>query len=396
MKFECFEEINTEKINSLVENKVPEDIHLDYKQELKFSRDEDKKELLADVCAFANSGGGVILFGISEERNGNIHTGIPSAIVPINIENRDETIIRIDQSIKDSIEPVIYGIRIGFTGDTGVLTLFIPYSLNTPHMVKYAGLSKFYARGNASKYQMNVYQIRDMALNSHDLRKKALNFRSERIASIMTERTLVPIVDGPKIVVHIVPLESFYNNFRLEIKSINYNTRLKFPLISESGNSTEINYDGFCTIAGNNNPNGFWAYTQVYRSGIVESVDTTVLLPYEGQKILHQDYENQMLRFIAKLQLSLRATDIVGPAFIFLTLIDVKDYYLKPSVNRMLGIRKFTDNNLVLPEIYVDEVTTFIPDKAFKRAFDVVWNAAGQEHSLNYNFEGNWIAGNYH
>ncbi|MFH1222975.1 MAG: ATP-binding protein [Pseudomonadota bacterium] len=395
MKFERFGEINAERINSLIENRVPEDLHLDYKQELKFARDEDKKELLADVCAFANSGGGIILFGISEERIGNSHTGIPATVAPINIENQDEIIRKIDQSVKDSIEPVIYGIRIGFIENTGVLAIFIPYSLNTPHMVKYAGTSKFYARGNACKYQMNVYQIRDMALNSHDLKKKALNFRSERIASIVAGQTPVPVIDSPKIVIHTIPFESFYNDLKLEVKNINHSTMLNFPLISESGNGTEINYDGFCNSTGSNNPGGFWAYTQVYRSGIVESVDTTMLSPHEGQKFLHQDYENQVLKFIAKLQSSLQGIGVNGPAFLFVTLLGVKDYWLKPPSNRMLGTKKFINNVIALPEIYVDEVTTFIPDQVFKRAFDIVWNVAGQGSSLNYNSNGNWTGGNY-
>jgi len=393
MKFERFEEINAVKINALIENKVPEDLHLDYKQELKFSRDEDKKDLLSDVCAFANSGGGVLLFGISEERNGNDHTGTPSAITPINTENRDEVIRKIDQSIKDSIEPIIHGIRIDFIESTGVLAIFVPYSLNTPHMVKYAGISKFYARGNATKHQMNVYQIKDMVLNSHNLKNKALNFKSERVTSIMAGQTPIPVVNSAKIIMHIIPLSSFYNDFKLEIKNISHNTRLNFPLITENGNGTQINYDGFFNSTGSNNPDGSFAYTQVYRSGIVESVDTLILSSLDGSLKLYYGYEKNILNFIARLQTSMQSLGINGPAFIFVTLVGVKDYFL--IFSQRLIAKKIIKNIIELPEMYVDEVTTFKPDQVFKRGFDIVWNAAGQEGSINYDANGNWTGENY-
>lgn len=61
--------INRADLESLIENAVRENTTLDYKQELPGYNDEEKKEFLRDVLAFANTAGGDIIFGISERRD---------------------------------------------------------------------------------------------------------------------------------------------------------------------------------------------------------------------------------------------------------------------------------------------------------------------------------------
>jgi Putative DNA-binding domain len=56
-------------LRALINNQVPEDLHLDYKRSAALEkRPEDvKTDLAKDVFAFANSDGGVIVYGIVEE-----------------------------------------------------------------------------------------------------------------------------------------------------------------------------------------------------------------------------------------------------------------------------------------------------------------------------------------
>ena len=67
MKYNNINQITENEIKKLIEEKVQEGTHLEYKREIKFSNDGDKKELLADVCSFSNFGGGTIIYGIEEE-----------------------------------------------------------------------------------------------------------------------------------------------------------------------------------------------------------------------------------------------------------------------------------------------------------------------------------------
>ena len=55
-------------IQSLIDNNVEESIHLDFKAAAALDKSEKKKDEIAkDVSSFANSDGGVIVYGISEK-----------------------------------------------------------------------------------------------------------------------------------------------------------------------------------------------------------------------------------------------------------------------------------------------------------------------------------------
>ena len=86
MKYVSIDQITESEIKTLVKEQVQESTHLEYKREITFSSDADKKELLADVCSFANSGGGTILYGIEEEKSDNgRNSGIPKQITGLKL-----------------------------------------------------------------------------------------------------------------------------------------------------------------------------------------------------------------------------------------------------------------------------------------------------------------------
>ena len=71
-------------INGLIANEVEENIHLAYKASGALGKKDDKKsEIVKDVSAFANSDGGIIIYGLTEQNhkpkefdfvNGNVFT----------------------------------------------------------------------------------------------------------------------------------------------------------------------------------------------------------------------------------------------------------------------------------------------------------------------------------
>src|SRR5690242_9337971 len=76
-------------LQRLIENGVPEDDHLDYKRQGNFDTTEGKKEFVKDVVSFANSGGGVIVYGVDEERVDGQPSGVPAALVGMDVPNED-------------------------------------------------------------------------------------------------------------------------------------------------------------------------------------------------------------------------------------------------------------------------------------------------------------------
>jgi hypothetical protein len=64
-------------IDRLVEGAVEESNQLDFKEAPVGPTRDDKKEFVADVCAFANTSGGDLVFGIREDGAGAAHEVVP-------------------------------------------------------------------------------------------------------------------------------------------------------------------------------------------------------------------------------------------------------------------------------------------------------------------------------
>jgi predicted HTH transcriptional regulator len=149
-------------IAELLTSRPREDRMIEYKRELSIDRGDDVKEFLADVSAFANTGGGTILFGI-DEKNGE-----PIGSPGIPIEDADKLVRRVESLIGDNLDPVLRGIHLDvITMEDGkqLLALRVPQSPAAPHMIK-KGSPKFYSRGAAGKMPMDTYDLRSAFLAS--------------------------------------------------------------------------------------------------------------------------------------------------------------------------------------------------------------------------------------
>lgn len=104
-------EITEEDLESLVNNEVQEDRRLEYKGELDLSNNEHKRKLLKTVCAFSNTSGGLLIYGIKE------NNGFPEELVGLDF-NPDKEIPQVIDIIKARFEPPI--------------SLFEPHSVDLP------------------------------------------------------------------------------------------------------------------------------------------------------------------------------------------------------------------------------------------------------------------------
>lgn len=163
------ENITKADIDFLIESEEPEGRDLDYKESINLGPDHDKSEFLADVCSFANAGGGYIVFGVAERRDKDRVTGIPDTAMGLE-GNIDGLIVAMQESIRNGISPrvPVSLARIpGFPRGDAVV-LHIARSAAAPHMVTFKGASRFYSRGFAQKFQMDVGQIRSAFLAQID------------------------------------------------------------------------------------------------------------------------------------------------------------------------------------------------------------------------------------
>lgn len=144
-------------LNQLIANGVEEDSELEYKAAAALQRDDKKiTEATKDVSAFANSNGGVLIYGISEDRT-NRH-------LPGNIDPVDRKVITkewLEQILNARIRPRIHGIKIHVVtieDDKVVYILEIPKG-ETAHQ---ANDKLYYRRHNFSVESMFDSEIRDV------------------------------------------------------------------------------------------------------------------------------------------------------------------------------------------------------------------------------------------
>lgn len=144
----------------LIEDKVPESLHLDYKRSESLSKSSDKRrELAKDVAAFATAEGGVLIYAIAEDEESHVASTIDRGLDPNDISKE-----WIEQVIDSNVSPRIEGIRINsielVTTSPGRFSyvINIPPSPRAPHMV----FNRYYMRQNFQSVPMEDYQVRDV------------------------------------------------------------------------------------------------------------------------------------------------------------------------------------------------------------------------------------------
>jgi hypothetical protein len=151
------------KVQRMIKNKIKEDSYLDYKaSEALLAQDGGKllKEFSKDVSAFANSGGGVIIYGVVEE--GHLPIKIDNGFDPAQMTRES-----LDQMISSTIHPNIEDVRVHQIetdkGNRVFYVIEIPQSDRAPHQ---AHDKRFYARRNFISEPMEEYEIRDVLMRN--------------------------------------------------------------------------------------------------------------------------------------------------------------------------------------------------------------------------------------
>lgn len=151
------EEYTEKDIYSLIENKAEESLNLEFKSSGSLGfEDNKKKELSKDVSSFANSDGGIIIYGI-EEKN---QVANSLSFVDGNTITKEW----IEQVIHSNIHRKIDGISIipiRFDNDVNktVYLIKIPESSQAPHM---ASDNRYYKRYNFESVPMEEYEVRNL------------------------------------------------------------------------------------------------------------------------------------------------------------------------------------------------------------------------------------------
>ena len=383
------EQLELKDLESLIQNSVSEGKSIEYKLSLPGNSDKDKKEFLADVSSFANTLGGDLIFGIKEEK------GVAKKIEGISISDVDAEIRKYDNLIRDGIEPRIQiAIRpIPVNENKTILIMRINKSWTGPHRVKFQGHDKFYARNSAGKYALDTMELRTAFNLSDTLIDKIRIFRTERITALMSDDTPIPFYEGGKIILHLIPLDAFSPNFRINFRSIADISTLLKPIYS-SGWNNRINLEGILTYSGGENSSH--SYVQLYRNGIIEAVEGLFLSTKKTMELKEKyipsiAYERELLKSLPIFLKVLRDLNVNPPIFIFLTITGIKGFKMHVDPFKYFTSSYQIDKDvLLLPESLIETYDTE-PKEILKPMFDLIWNACGFNGSFNFDENGNWI-----
>ncbi|WP_292368404.1 helix-turn-helix domain-containing protein [Methanoregula sp. UBA64] len=383
------DEIDLEDLQKLIDNEIPEGRTIEYKEKINVGNDEEKREFLADISSFANTDGGDIIFGITENRN----TGFPEKIVGLDITNADEEIRRINSIIQNGLQPRItppqsHSIKLS-TGKY-VIIIRIKKSWNSPHRIIFKGWDKFCSRNSKGKYQLDVIELRNAFNLSESRFDKISTFINRRIHSIHYGDSPLQTIETPKVILHVIPINAFdpqtlidFTQYPEIIKDIA--TLTDYKLIGT------FNSDGKVKIGkvGEKNP---YEYVQLFRNGIIESVGSNYLIGIEDSCIPLTPFEEKIIDASKNYLLALKGLNIEGPIIIFLTLVGVQKFTRCTDKNRypMLerDIPQIQKEILTLPEVMIEEYNENI-ENILKKTFDALANACGLEKSQNYDENGN-------
>jgi hypothetical protein len=145
---ELFETLNSlADIESLIEGCVRESETLEYKGAAAQFDEKDKGEIAKDVSAMANSGGGLIVYGITTDRSDKTK---PAALAPIYLKN----IETFDRVVNSQIKPPIKNLRkkVIPRDQPRVMLIDVPESEDPPHQSLHD--KKYYRRSGVESLPM--------------------------------------------------------------------------------------------------------------------------------------------------------------------------------------------------------------------------------------------------
>ncbi len=383
------DKITKDDVDLLVTMRRVEDRQLEYKSQLPGNSDKDKREFLADVSAFANAAGGDILYGVDEE------TGVPKLAHGLSLSDFDAERSRLQNMIREGIQPRIPLVEIkaieGFT-DGPIVVLRVTQSWRAPHMVTYAGSSRFYVRDAGQRHMMDVQELRAAFVGSDSLAARLRDFRDERLARVLGRSTPIPVVSAPTMVLHVVPIGNDFVRGDIDPRRVGDHWLKLISTEFVQGANNSINLEGFLLYSTPDRAGATESpsYIQLFRNGAVEAVAT--LRPNQNghYQIEGPSMERQIVKAVDALRVFRGDIGIGGTVLVFLTLLRFQSVALFPAETSISMGRGFGRETILLPEVVIDQSATANTGQVLRPIFDIVWQAAGFKGSYSYNTEGDW------
>lgn len=145
-----------EALQSIIDRGLTESIHLEFKRSDALTSDKSSKEISKDVSSFANSDGGVIIYGIAEEDH-------KPTKLDGGVEHDKWSKERIEDIIQSNVAPRLKGLRISqvqLTAERSAYVVSVPRSERGPHQDRVTW--RYFKRHNFKSSPMEDYEVNDV------------------------------------------------------------------------------------------------------------------------------------------------------------------------------------------------------------------------------------------
>lgn len=370
-----FLELNEADLQGLIDARVEERRDLDYKRDLPGDAPRDRKEYLADLTSFANASGGHLFFGIKEA------DGVPIELSGLDGINVDQEILRLEQMARAGVTPRVAGVTtraIPLANGRVVIAMRIPRSWSGPHQVSLEEEFRFYGRNSRGKHRLDVAELRGAFGLAQEAAEQVRRFRADRVNQILAGETPVPLRGGAKIIFHLVPLSAFASvEPAVSIEWLEQRRHELRPVEGWPVNS-HVNLDGVVMYEEDRAaPGASGIYAQVYRSGIVEWVNESWLMPRQrtGDLLITADIGRYLGKEVAKYLAFHREVSIEPPVVFMLTVTGISSHrfvYQGGSWAR----NQFDRDILMIPDVSIEDLSADA-EAAISPSITAFWNAAG-------------------
>ena len=382
------DQVVADDIRCLVDYKVAEGDRIEYKESLARANDDERIKFLCTVASFANTLGGDIVIGIGERRDGNRKTGelfLKGLKDPGFDFDRERNWLT--QMILKGIDPRIGRIEFKLVDalpEGPVIVVRVPRSTNAPHLVTFNEFNRFFARHSGGRYAMNVREIRQAFLASELLPERIRSFRNERTTSIVNGDLPVPLSPQAKIVLHVIPFSAVDDRTSFDISTA-FALLHEIRMVGNTNKSARYNLDGFVVFGGRSGSKpDYESYVQVFRGGMIEAVNSSILEGNASNLIPSAYYEREIKASLDSFLRLLHKLGIEPPLAILLTLTGVRGLTMALDPRWMTVRQSTIDRDLLLLTEVIIEQYDRTAEENLKPLLMMVWQAAGFDRNYNY------------